>query len=1177
MTALLDSLYPGDDVTLLVFNVLIQITAVILLTMLVVRRFLRRSAAAGHAAWLGCLAFVAACPLITFAADRAGTSIVSLPVASETTTTTQTEVSAAPSPVATTTIATAHPAEPQPAVPGKGPSHATFTLKPPVPPTAERLAPAEDTRFETTDRVTPPETERRPHGLQPAAAAAPTTPGATGPLSFRSAVSIAVAIWATGALLLSVRLLHGGLYLRKLGRTTTPLDESALADVLKRVRHSLGVTSLPRILLSEQITTPVVAALPRPTILLPASLPESISRDSLHDVLVHECAHVVRCDHWVGVLQRLVEIVYWPHPLIHHMNRQVARCREEVCDNHVLSGVGSTDYADTLLELTVRCQNRVGMFSSIGMFRLHWQLADRVRGLLDGQRDQRVRLGNRSRLAMLVSACVVLAAAATLQIDLAAEENENKPLAARTTTAGEKKRADFTNIPATREDETLVEGILVDESGKPPADARVRSVATLPDGKVLDVDGNPRKPGHDLDGEPLPRGAVARLGSRRLRHEGWYKRAWMLPDNKTLISSSPDNGVRLWGADTGKLLRELDLEGKRLTAIDLSHDAKSLAVLTRKIDIARRESTCEVRLWDTSTWQARPIAAWTGSISDDDERVAVTPDATTVATGNERGKIRFWDVASGEELLEYSVAQRAIESLAFSPDGALVAIATRDGVFLWDWLSGDAPKALEGPVERTQIVTFAPDGRLLAAGCRDAFAARIWDVASRQLTFRLKGEADDYYREGLTFSSDGKSLIVPGSETKTVEIFDVQTGQLRRSLDTGCLEPRDVAISTDGRLLTAIGSRAAIKLWALPDARCLSDQYVGHAEAAYEIQFTPDGRHVITGCLDETIRVWEADTGRQRRSLGPHGWVSGLAVSYDGKKIASCSHDETVRLWDLESGREIFRLPGHGRLGGNNEYVVGFDRTAARFFSFGPNLYLRVWSTQTGKALTEHAIRPSGIEVEETEEGTLRLADPSASRFGGGGGLSGVLQHARLTADGDRLFLSDRQSIYVFDVESGREIDTWKPQDSLNNFHVSPDASRLVTVESRRPPPDPTEPDPQPSRTQYLLKEYRLPSKEKVREIELPGSVTQALAFSADGRLVATGIHIWKRYQPTRRWISVWDLETGDEVAHVDGYDNQAYRVAFSPDGKRLASTHNDTTILVWDLEQFRVERPKQD
>ena len=91
-----------------------------------------------------------------------------------------------------------------------------------------------------------------------------------------------------------------------------------------------------------------------------------------------------------------------------------------------------------------------------------------------------------------------------------------------------------------------------------------------------------------------------------------------------------------------------------------------------------------------------------------------------------------------------------------------------------------------------------------------------------------------------------------------------------------------------------------------------------------------------------------------------------------------------------------------------------------------------------------------------------------------------------------------------------------------------------------------------------------------------PG-LAQGGQISPDGRLVATGISIWKRDEPTRRWISVWDLETVGEVAHIDGYDKRVSRVAFAPDGKRLASTHDDTTILVWDLEQFHVAGPKPD
>lgn len=1171
MISLLDSLYPGDEMTFLVVNVLIQITAVMLLTMLFVRRVPRHAAVVRHAAWLVCLTFVAACPLMTLAARRAGLSIVSLPLARKTVARAETEGPAGPVAVAPKTIGARHFITPRPVDAGTAFSSADDTFDRMGPARAERLRPSDDPRLGTTDRMTPAAIERRSGGVPSSVTPDPRPPEPTGLLVFRSAVSLCVTLWAAGALLLAVRLVHGGLCLWKLSRTTLPLDESALSEVLDRVRDSLGVAHLPPILLSDQISTPVVAALPRPTILLPASLPDSVTRDGLHNVLVHECAHVVRHDHWVGVLQRLVELLYWPHPLIYHMNRQIARCREEVCDNHVLSVVGGPNYADTLLELACLSRDRASVLGVIGMFRLHWNLEDRVRGLLDSRRDRRVRLSHRARLAALVCVFVVLAAAPALRIDLAAEENDTGPVATQADAAGEENAEASANTSSGGDGKTLATDIS-HESERSQAGVPRRSA--LADGQVLDVDGNPQKPGHDLDGEPLPRGAVARLGSRRLRHDGFYKRICMLPDNDTLISSSWEKGVRVWSAATGRLLRALDLEGARFTAMDLSHDGTSLAVFGRTLDPVRRESTCEVRLWDTSTWQARPVASWTGSISDN-KCVAVSPDATMIATGNERGQVRFWDVASGEELLDYSVAQRSVESLAFSPDGSHVAVATREGVFLWDWLSGNEPEELEGAAEDPQAVAFSPDGRLLATGGRGAFAARIWDVASRREVSRLKGDQRHYYREGLIFSSDGKLLIVPANDTKTVEIFDVETGRLQRILDAGRVEPRDVAVSSDGRLLAAIGSKAAIKLWDLSTGECLSDRFIGHDEAAYEVVFMPDGQHVVTGGPDETIRVWDAATGRQLRLWELHGWASSVAVSPDGKRIASCGLDDRVRLWDFESGRQIFELPGHGRTGGSGDYVVRFNRAATRFLTFGPDLYLRVWSAQTGKAIAEHAIRPSGIKLAATQEGTLRLADPSSNPFGGGG-LTEVLQQARFTDNTDRLFLSarlpDGHAIHVFDTASGREIDTWTPEDALSTFRIAPDGGTLVTIETRRTTPDSTASDPSSTQTQHLLKVYQWPSKERVREIELAGSVGEAVSFSPGGRLVATGINSRSREAPTRRWITVWDIETGEEVARVTGYNTHTLRVAFSPDEKRLASTHGDTTTLVWDLRHFQVE-----
>lgn len=1102
MTSLLDALYPGDDVAILVANVLIQVSVVILLTMFVVHRFFRRSPAIAHTVWLSCLIFVGACPLVVFAANRAGLTELTLSWAREA--------------VATSRASEAAPDLATNLRPAKE-AHLFEDAS-----AEERFEPFEDGRSEAGDVVMPDPSPT------PLVTASPSSELSS--FTWRNAISLAVAMWAAGVLLLSLRLLHGAYSTVRLRRTTTPLDCLAFADTLALVRQSTGMAKLPAILLSEQVNAPVVVAGIRPAVLFPASLPGSVSQDDLVHVLVHECAHVLRHDHLVGLIQRLVELIYWPHPLVHSMNRQLALYREEVCDNHVLASVGSAEYAETLLNLAKYSPGHVGVLHSIGMFGLHWRLEDRVRRLLDQGRDRDIRAGRRAHVALLAAGVASLVAATTLQVGVATGDGTGESLAA---------------VPATADENEPSE-----TAGAPPGKI----------GEFLDVDGNPWQPGYDVDGERLPHGAAARMGSRRLRHEGWNKRVWLLPDGQGLLSWWRGGDVRLWDIATGRQRQKLDLELERVADAILSRDGRSFIVLAQQHNVERRESTSELRLFDTSTWRSQSIITWTGTLSDQ-QRVALSADGKIAAASDGHGNLRCWDTLSGTELKSHATEQRRIESLAFSPDGSLLAFANRDTVTLWQWRSEEGPKPLEGPLDNSQVVVFSPDGRLLAIGGDEEFAAKIWDVATRRFLSGLKGKASSYYREGMAFSSDGKSLIVPANRLGTVEIFDIESGQLRQSLDAGSVNPRDVALSADGRLLATAGFEATIKLWDMPEGRCTTNRFVGHDEAPYEVTFTPDGRFLVTGSNDGTIRVWSADTGQQVRVLSGLYKVMALAVSHDGAKFVSCGLDNTVRLWDTESGRQIFRLPGHGELGGNRHYAVGFDRDGKHFLSFGLDLYLRVWSTETGKLVAEHAIRPSGLGLEATEDGAVRTMDASPTDpFGRS--LMGVLEWTHFSTEGDRFFLCDKRTVYEFDTLSGREVRKLNSEVMMSDCWISQDGKTFATVERR-----------EPSRSEFLLKIHRERLGQEVRQIDLPGRV-RALAISQDGSLIAGDMLDTER--PPRRWISVWDVETAQEVAHIDGsYRQVVHNVTFSPDGTQLAAVQGDTTILVWDLEQFRVAPTK--
>ena len=133
----------------------------------------------------------------------------------------------------------------------------------------------------------------------------------------------------------------------------------------------------------------------------------TLQEPELADILVHECAHAVRRHHVIAMLQRIAAMLFWPHPLVHLMNRELARAREEVCDNYVLRRSNATRYARTLLELS---QLFVGVSPkpvSLGLFHCRWRLEDRIADLLDRRRRIMIRV-NRWTTAGLAGTFLLL-------------------------------------------------------------------------------------------------------------------------------------------------------------------------------------------------------------------------------------------------------------------------------------------------------------------------------------------------------------------------------------------------------------------------------------------------------------------------------------------------------------------------------------------------------------------------------------------------------------------------------------------------------------------------------------------------------------------------------------------------------------------------------------------------
>lgn len=209
-------------------------------------------------------------------------------------------------------------------------------------------------------------------------------------------------VWIFGCLLGVLGVVRGFWKLRKIIRRARPVT---LEYPTEQVCQILGIDSLPRIASSTSISGPMVAGIIQPVILLPTKLINALSENELRDVLLHETAHVLRRDQIITLLQRMMGVLFWLHPMIRILNHQLARAREEICDNYVLSAVGPVDYGQTLFHVCELMPQQRVLAGSIGMLNVNWKLEDRISDLLDTRRNSTVNI--RFAVAGVIAFCAV--------------------------------------------------------------------------------------------------------------------------------------------------------------------------------------------------------------------------------------------------------------------------------------------------------------------------------------------------------------------------------------------------------------------------------------------------------------------------------------------------------------------------------------------------------------------------------------------------------------------------------------------------------------------------------------------------------------------------------------------------------------------------------------------------
>jgi WD40 repeat protein len=638
-------------------------------------------------------------------------------------------------------------------------------------------------------------------------------------------------------------------------------------------------------------------------------------------------------------------------------------------------------------------------------------------------------------------------------------------------------------------------------------------------------------------------------------------------------------------------------------------------------DTATQFGLYDLKAWKYST-EKGPVAPPGGPVhvSDDGTRMVLASHRPTVPPQNEPLLVR--DAKTGKPICECLYPKEFLPTatpgaVSLAGNGKVLAQWGRVGtgkdakmqVFLWDLEKADK----DGKVTATALApahtvpvqpVLSPDGKLLATisgspgitpkeGSPEDELRRtiqVWDVATKKELFKAR-VASEYVWPVCAFSPDG-ALLAVASYGPRIDLWDVKTGKLKSTLTAAAGQGRDVAFSPDGKSVAAVSYNGTIERWATADGKRIDTTPpptgLPVSLIGIRLAFASNDRVVawaLTGSTTPAIMVWEAPSGKfLTNSTGHAGAIHSLAFTDDGKHFISSSQDRRFLKWDAATGKLVGSVtfkPSKGRpqpaaatlshdgkrawSGSVPGFVYDLTTGEELFELPRPTGSASTWLSADGKHVLVFVGPPPG-NPKKSSTGTAQVWNVAAKKktaevevsFDSPG-----LAAASLSPSGDRLVVArvlKRENavrpvltVTGWDLKTGKKLGEIEDINAEGQFRVTALSERTVVVSSWN--------------GWVRLFDYELGRGSE--ELEPKGTARpgmSATVLSPNGKRFAYGL---PTKDPTVFGVRVHDWPSGKVLHTFSGHMRPVTALAFSPDGKTLATGSLDGTIILWDLTKI--------